>query len=229
MRLATAWCPLGTRPETGTTLGLSALPPNRGNRSPVLGATLGSRTSDHFRLSRKWSPEPLRKRENRATARFLKPSAGLEPATPSLPWQSGQEPKRAPATEIPAETRNGDTAAVGSAAQQSAVALPAECPGARQAARRRHAGVDAEQAPASARWDQLPAAEPGSSPCLFQNSRLRSTGRPTAAARAARGVPACARCTRAESFPSTTRGCRAVLVRWRVRRHRRRARARSRD
>jgi hypothetical protein len=38
-------------------------------------------------MPRKWSPEPLRKRENRAATRFLKPSAGLEPATPSLPWK----------------------------------------------------------------------------------------------------------------------------------------------
>jgi hypothetical protein len=50
----------------------------------------GSHTSDHFRLFRKWSPEPLREQENRATARFLKPSSGLEPETPSLPWQPGE-------------------------------------------------------------------------------------------------------------------------------------------
>ena len=37
---------------------------------------------------RKWSPDPLRQQENRAAARFVKPSAGLEPATPSLPWRS---------------------------------------------------------------------------------------------------------------------------------------------
>jgi hypothetical protein len=33
--------------------------------------------------TRKGSAEPIQKEENRAAARFLKPSAGLEPATPS--------------------------------------------------------------------------------------------------------------------------------------------------
>jgi hypothetical protein len=47
-------------------------------------AAYRTRTGDPF-LRGKWSSEPLRKRENRAVARFLKPSAGLEPATPSLP------------------------------------------------------------------------------------------------------------------------------------------------
>jgi hypothetical protein len=44
---------------------------------------------DPFSLgsARKGSAEPLRKGGNRAVARFLKPSAGLEPATPSLPWK----------------------------------------------------------------------------------------------------------------------------------------------
>src|SRR5215207_6993012 len=37
--------------------------------------------------ARKWSSEPLLKQENRAVARFSEPSAGLEPATPSLPWK----------------------------------------------------------------------------------------------------------------------------------------------
>jgi hypothetical protein len=46
-----------------------------------------TRTGDLFSCAGKWSSEPLRKRANRATARFLKPSAGLEPATPSLPWR----------------------------------------------------------------------------------------------------------------------------------------------
>jgi len=36
---------------------------------------------------RKGSLDQLRKRENRAVARFTEPSAGLEPATPSLPWR----------------------------------------------------------------------------------------------------------------------------------------------
>ena len=46
---------------------------------------------DPFSLGsvRKWSSEPLLKQENRVVARFREPSAGLEPATPSLPWQSG--------------------------------------------------------------------------------------------------------------------------------------------
>ena len=35
--------------------------------------------------ARKWSSEPLRKQGNRGVMRFRKPSAGLEPATPSLP------------------------------------------------------------------------------------------------------------------------------------------------
>jgi hypothetical protein len=39
--------------------------------------------------TRKGSAEPIQKEENRAAARFLKPSAGLEPATPSVPWRSG--------------------------------------------------------------------------------------------------------------------------------------------
>jgi hypothetical protein len=51
---------------------------------------LPAQTDDPFRWSRKWSREPLRNQENRAVARFPKPSAGLEPATPSLPWQSDQ-------------------------------------------------------------------------------------------------------------------------------------------
>jgi hypothetical protein len=38
---------------------------------------------------RKGSAEPLRKGENRSVARSSEPSAGLEPATPSLPWQPG--------------------------------------------------------------------------------------------------------------------------------------------
>jgi hypothetical protein len=44
--------------------------------------------------ARKWTAVPLRKCENRATAPVLKPSAGLEPATPSLPWQSGASARR---------------------------------------------------------------------------------------------------------------------------------------
>jgi hypothetical protein len=39
--------------------------------------------------ARKWSAEPLQKQENNAVARFPKPSAGLEPATPSLPSTRG--------------------------------------------------------------------------------------------------------------------------------------------
>ena len=47
---------------------------------------------DPFSLGtvRKGSAEPLRKEENRAVARFSEPSAGLEPATPSLPSKSGR-------------------------------------------------------------------------------------------------------------------------------------------
>jgi hypothetical protein len=48
-------------------------------------------TGDPFRCPRKWSSEPLRKLENRAVARSLKPSAGLEPATPSSPWQPDRQ------------------------------------------------------------------------------------------------------------------------------------------
>ena len=40
--------------------------------------------------SRKWSPDPRQEQENRAAARFVKPSAGLEPATPSLPCAPGE-------------------------------------------------------------------------------------------------------------------------------------------
>ena len=39
--------------------------------------------------ARKWSSEPLRKQGNRGVMRFRKPSAGLEPATPSLPSARG--------------------------------------------------------------------------------------------------------------------------------------------
>ena len=42
----------------------------------------------------KWSSDPVRKRENRAVARFLKPSAGLEPATP--PYHGGPAMSRLP-------------------------------------------------------------------------------------------------------------------------------------
>jgi hypothetical protein len=83
------WVP-GLRDETTT--GLSAPPPNGGKPAAPF-CPLALATSDHFRY-RKWSLKPLRKQENRATARFLKPSAGLEPATPSLPWQSGSVARR---------------------------------------------------------------------------------------------------------------------------------------
>jgi hypothetical protein len=46
--------------------------------------------------SRKWSPDPLQEQENRAAARFVKPSAGLEPATPSLPWRSRHPSEASP-------------------------------------------------------------------------------------------------------------------------------------
>jgi hypothetical protein len=49
---------------------------------------LGGRRANIVELDRHTiepeAPKPLRKRENRAAARFAKPSAGLEPATPSL-------------------------------------------------------------------------------------------------------------------------------------------------
>jgi hypothetical protein len=51
-------------------------------------------TGNHFRCPWKWSLEPLWKQRKRAVARFLTPSAGLEPATPSLPWQSGRVEQR---------------------------------------------------------------------------------------------------------------------------------------
>jgi hypothetical protein len=58
---------------------------------------------DPFSLgsARKGSAEPLRKGGNRAVARFLKPSAGLEPATPSLPWQSSQVGGRGAESQSP--------------------------------------------------------------------------------------------------------------------------------
>jgi hypothetical protein len=52
------------------------------------------RTGDPFPCAGKWSSEPLRERVNCAVARFPEPSAGLEPATPSLPWQSGASSRR---------------------------------------------------------------------------------------------------------------------------------------
>jgi hypothetical protein len=46
---------------------------------------------DPFSLgsARKWSSEPLLKQKTALQRGFQEPSAGLEPATPSLPWQSG--------------------------------------------------------------------------------------------------------------------------------------------
>ena len=52
-------------------------------------APVGSRSQRPLLLALEVVIAPVRKQENRATARFLKPSAGLEPATPSLPWRSG--------------------------------------------------------------------------------------------------------------------------------------------
>ena len=97
---ATEWCPLGTRGEDGNDDRSGRAPPSP--TAPCESAR-GSRTSDHFRYRGKWSIEPLRKQENCATARFLKPSAGLEPATPSLPWQPSQQSQRAPNAERPAK------------------------------------------------------------------------------------------------------------------------------
>jgi hypothetical protein len=62
------------------TLNFACAPPFRATAPAV-------RTGDHFRRPWKWSSEPIRKGEKRAVAPFPKPSAGLEPATPSLPWQ----------------------------------------------------------------------------------------------------------------------------------------------
>src|SRR4051795_3134504 len=56
----------------------------------------------------KWSPESLRKCGNRAVARFPKPSDGLEPSTPSLPWQSGCAAEPVYQAKIPAEPQSGD-------------------------------------------------------------------------------------------------------------------------
>ena len=98
-RFATEWCPLGTRAETGDDdRSERATAKRRHPASSFRGGTFWLSNQRPLPLrTQKWSPRPLRKQENRATARFLKPSAGLEPATPSLPSQSGQEPKRAPA------------------------------------------------------------------------------------------------------------------------------------
>jgi hypothetical protein len=51
--------------------------------------------------SRKWSADPLQEQENRAAARFVKPSAGLEPATPSLPWPSGLFARPRTTSQVP--------------------------------------------------------------------------------------------------------------------------------
>ena len=55
--------------------------------------------------ARKRSPTPLQDRENRAAARFVKPSAGLEPATPSLPWRSRHRCEPSQAEETAAQRR----------------------------------------------------------------------------------------------------------------------------
>jgi hypothetical protein len=51
--------------------------------------------------TRKGSAEPIQKEENRAAARFLKPSAGLEPATPSSPSKSGRVVRRGSESQSP--------------------------------------------------------------------------------------------------------------------------------
>jgi hypothetical protein len=51
--------------------------------------------------TRKGSAEPIQKEENRAAARFLKPSAGLEPATPSGPSKSGRVVRRGSESQSP--------------------------------------------------------------------------------------------------------------------------------
>jgi hypothetical protein len=80
--------PLVTRAARGTgDLARARTAMRRTHRAEKRRAPYRRQTGDDFRCHWKWSPEPLRKRENRAVARFLKPSAGLEPATPSLPWQ----------------------------------------------------------------------------------------------------------------------------------------------
>jgi hypothetical protein len=81
-------CPLVTRPSHRAA---KRLPPPRlpkvssARRFNSRRAWIEAR--DPFRCPWKWSAEPLRESENRAVARFPKPSAGLEPATPSLPWK----------------------------------------------------------------------------------------------------------------------------------------------
>jgi hypothetical protein len=78
-KLAPSVYRLGTLAESGSR---SAVPPMAAQRPPA--ATL-----DHFSFetARKGSDDSLCKGENRGVARLPKPSAGLEPATPSLPWK----------------------------------------------------------------------------------------------------------------------------------------------
>jgi hypothetical protein len=81
---ATERCPLGTRAEDRN----DARPEDAtAEPQPRAESALGLSHERPLPLGLEVVTRPLRKQENRATARFLKPSAGLEPATPSLPWK----------------------------------------------------------------------------------------------------------------------------------------------
>src|SRR4051794_1410771 len=94
---ATVLAPVAYRVGTLATNGMrSAIPPATALSQPA--AML-----DPFSLGtvRKGSADPHRRQENRAVARFPKPSAGLEPATPSLPLKSGNVPGRGAESQSP--------------------------------------------------------------------------------------------------------------------------------
>jgi hypothetical protein len=63
------------------------------------------RVSPEFRtMPRARLPDSFVMTPRRGATFSGKPSDGLEPSTPSLPWQSGQQSDCAPAAEMPAET-----------------------------------------------------------------------------------------------------------------------------
>jgi hypothetical protein len=101
----------------------------RGERGLFRESPLLTRVSDPFRSRRKWSPEPLPKRENRAVVRFVKPSAGLEPATPSLPWRSGCSRDPVQQAKVPGHARKWRSADTSSAQHRSAPSVTHWVPG----------------------------------------------------------------------------------------------------
>jgi hypothetical protein len=79
--------------KTGTTLGRSTLPPNRNPRAEsTLGALAPATTSASAGSGHPTAPQTGKPRYSAVA----EASAGLEPATPSLPWRSGHAAKASP-------------------------------------------------------------------------------------------------------------------------------------